>query len=204
MKSRLIIFLLKPKNVNNKKLKIKIAVKHQYCNKAISDKQCACAFYIRVDDYDPRYLFIDHCDSAPRAHLELKYFDKDEVKTLKRGDFPRINCSQPIYNDNNETEWRSIPLFKKYFQCGKLVSSPCNTLVVRATYLTKSIKAKIDIGCLNQINPLSRIVIYPKIDINYPTGGLCGIRFKKYVTFFIYYCCIGHPIEIFKYFKFVF
>lgn len=162
---------------------ILITAKHDYCNKMNSNKMCACALYIRIDDSDPHYIFLDHCNGNPKAHANgLNYFDNSRVKAVSKGDIKKVDCSRTIYNDNDEKEWNKIPIFEKYFQCARLNSSPCETYVVKATYKNKFVKTKIDIGCNNAINPLSKIVINLEPNTVHQTGGLCGSNVIGYAS----------------------
>ena len=97
------------------------------------------------------------------------------VKLLQQGLLPRVNCSQIIFNDNDQNEWNKISQFQKYFQCARLASSMCETYIIRAVYRNNNpIKIKIDVGCKNQTNPLSRIVIGIDSKAIHQNKGLCG------------------------------
>jgi hypothetical protein len=87
---------------------------------------------------------------------------------------PTVNCSQTIYNDNDVNEWNKIPIYQKYFKCARLNSSQCDTYVVKATYRNREVKVKVDVGCKNEINPLSKIVISLDPNANYQNAGICG------------------------------
>lgn len=87
--------------------------------------------YIRIYDPFPKYVFMDYCDSIASLNNQFLYFDNSLEESLKSGNFPKVNCSSTIYNENNETEWRRVPEHERFFKCAKLVSSNCETYVVK-------------------------------------------------------------------------
>ena len=133
---------------------------------------CECAFYVRVNDVEPSYAFVDHCVKSPYLNHELSYFDKDTE------DFPLLNCNYLILNEMSEVEWESVPLSRGYFQCARLISSlSAETYVLKTTYdaTNKSVKIKFTV----KSDPtakygLTRIEVNPPAGLKHKTAGICG------------------------------
>lgn len=108
-----------------------VTSKYKRC-KNRTDNLCNCAVYMRIDDKNPKYAFIDFCYSNPNTAKELKYFDNDLIQkgVLNTGDFPLLNCNKTISNEWNEKEWLNVSLYQRYFQCAKLITSQCETYLV--------------------------------------------------------------------------
>ena len=99
----------------------------------IEKRLCNCAVYIRVNDNNPSYAFIDHCGGASTSiNNRFRYFNNSLKNDLKKKDvLPYLDCENEIENENDLDEWKKIPL-RFNFKCAKLKSSPCaeNYMVV--------------------------------------------------------------------------
>ncbi len=87
---------------------------------------CTCGMYIRVNNKDPHYVYIDICEQRimNKQNLKLKYYNRDNK-------FLDLNCSQAISNENDLDEWnRKIPIQNKHFRCADVSSEFCKTYVV--------------------------------------------------------------------------
>ena len=137
---------------------------------------CNCGVYVRINNNDPRFVFIDHCDASPSINKQFSYFDKTFTSNLRTADLPLLDCNYTITNDNSVAEWSAIPVSRNYFQCARLNTSVSfceESYVLRAKFSTKIIKLKVDVKCDNKYG-LSRVEVNPVAGLDYITSGLCG------------------------------
>ena len=96
---------------------------------------CTCGMYMRVNNTDPHYVYIDFCETRElnRENIKLKYYNHIMYEKEK---FLDLECSQRISNEDNLDEWNSVPLENKYFKCANVSSEFCQTYVVRTSVNT--------------------------------------------------------------------
>ena len=99
---------------------------YRLCRYTNKKEYCSCSLYIRVNNTDPHFAFIDFCQAEDGSleHLKFKHF-----KHPSDEDYPTLDCDTVVRDPNNENEWKDVPVSFKYFKCAKLASI-CNNYVV--------------------------------------------------------------------------
>ena len=93
---------------------------------------CTCGIYIRVNDSNPSYAFIDKCSRDPFNNNRFKYYDENYKMTSLSDNHPLIVCDS--YADYmNEIDWEHLELDRNFFKCIQLKSSMPN----KYTYVVK-------------------------------------------------------------------
>ena len=84
--------------------------------------------YLRVNNANPHYAFVDFCssNSSNSDNLKFRYFLKP---TDNKGYYSFLNCSQTITDENNEQQWQTVPTSFDYFKCAKL-KDECDKFIV--------------------------------------------------------------------------
>ena len=100
--------------------------KFRPCFHSEKSHYCTCSLYIRVNNADPHFAFIDICNEDDDAieNLKFRFFKDPSIK-----DYPPLNCNKKINDPDNENEWKNIPISFNYFKCAKL-ESECNKYMV--------------------------------------------------------------------------
>jgi hypothetical protein len=91
------------------------------------EKLCLCATYIRVlVKGTVHFAYINFCDlySLKEDYLKFRYYNNNEFN------YPEINCDYVITDENEENEWKNVPISFGYFKCATLKSSNCKNYVV--------------------------------------------------------------------------
>ena len=85
---------------------------------------CNCAMYLKKER---SVVFIDFCDvMSTERLLPVNNFYHSRIETNKKGlnaiDIFTNECHllQPA-NENSETEWAKIPIFRRNFKCARLI-----------------------------------------------------------------------------------
>lgn len=102
---------------------------YRTCRYTLKKKYCACSLYIRVNNTEPHFAFIDFCEAETTNSLKFKYFNHPNDFNNKTYEYPLLDCNSTVDNPNSYTEWNKVPTSFKYFQCAKLKSS-CNKYAV--------------------------------------------------------------------------
>lgn len=148
-----------------------VIVYSQYrpCQKTSKIEYCACSLYIRVNDQDPHYAFIDFCSSSifdpPILHFR-------QYKDVNQTPYSTLDCSYVIRDPDNQMEWNNVNVTFDYFKCAKL-DAPCDTYIIRTVNTQNNIRVTADVFCPGDIKNdfLSQIVINPAFkSLNYGTG----------------------------------
>ena len=115
---------------------MKVTGEYESCgDNSDESKLCQCAVYVRLNDSNPSYAFIDHCGASKIINNRFRYFDNSLKDDLRKNDnLPLLACDSSLINENDESEWSKIPLEKSYFKCAKLINSPCNENYVVCTH----------------------------------------------------------------------
>jgi len=95
----------------------------RYTNKI---KYCACSLYVRVNNTDPHFAFIDFCQGVDGSMEDLKF---KHFKHPRDKVYPKLNCGAVVRDPNNDNEWKDVPVSFNYFKCAKLTSA-CNDYAV--------------------------------------------------------------------------
>ena len=104
--------------------------KFEKCGKT---ELCTCGLYLRVNDTNPSYAFIDKCSRDPFNNDRFKYFDANLTVASLNDNHPLIECDSLAENMHN-IDWESLALDRNFFKCVQLKSSPMsngNTYVVK-------------------------------------------------------------------------
>ena len=100
---------------------------YRQCRYSYKKEYCVCSLYIRVNNTNPHFAFIDFCKMENEtAHaLQFRHFQRPNSSY-----YPNLDCNTRIRDPNNDQEWNNVPVSFTYFKCAKLVSS-CNNYVVK-------------------------------------------------------------------------
>jgi hypothetical protein len=119
-----------------------VTSKFEKCGKNGQDDLCTCGIYIRVNDSNPSYAFIDKCSRDPFNNNRFKYFDANLTVASLNDNHPLIECDS-LAENMNEIDWESLALDRNFFKCIQLKSSSMsnrNTYVVKFNLLLKLFK----------------------------------------------------------------
>ena len=130
--------------------------------------------------------------SLTEDYLKFRYYNNNEFN------YPEINCNYEINDEEDENEWRNVPVSFGYFKCATLRSANCKNYVViwnihcnhskhklnaffnlqiRTVNTPYNIKLKADVFCkdvFGVVDPVSDLVIYPALKSENKTKGVCG------------------------------
>lgn len=88
-----------------------------------------CSVYIRVNNADPYFAFIDFClapSKPPMYLLNFQHFrSPHEAET-----YQELDCSYGIKDENDEDEWELVEPTFKHFKCARLLYDDCTKYVV--------------------------------------------------------------------------
>ena len=116
---------------------LKVYSRFKYCKKTSRTAYCLCSVYIRVNNADPYFAFIDFCLAPSRTPLYLLNFQ--HFRSPHETEYKDLDCSAQIIDENNEAEWASVKTSFKHFKCARLVDD-CTKYVVSILLKNKQLK----------------------------------------------------------------
>ena len=99
---------------------------YRLCRYTNKKEYCSCSLYIRVNNTDPHFAFIDFCQGEDGSMEDLKF---KHFKHPSDKDYPHLDCDTVVRDPNNDNEWKDVPVSFGYFKCAKLASI-CNNYAV--------------------------------------------------------------------------
>lgn len=98
------------------------------CLKTKKQAYCACSFYMRVNNKDPEFVFIDFCYSD---NVDVPIYEPRHFKNASALITSDVDCSTVLTDESaSESEWAKVPVNFRYFQCAQL-KSPCKQYLVK-------------------------------------------------------------------------
>lgn len=93
-----------------------------------------CSVYIRVNNADPYFAFIDFClapSKTPMYLLNFQQFRSPHESEI----YQELDCSNVIIDENNEDEWESVKPTFKHFKCARIFDGCTKYVVSRFIYI---------------------------------------------------------------------
>jgi len=116
---------------------------YRYCRYTLKKKYCTCSLYIRVNNTEPHFAFIDFCQDVTNNGLNFKYFKHPSDIDKDTYEYPLLDCNATIESPNSYSEWDKVKTSFKYFQCAKLKSSCTKYAVIHFNIILEISKSKL-------------------------------------------------------------